>query len=683
MQKIKKVLQQKTAIFDNLARRWHQATGGGLVLLSPYGEVIRAYNGVEAIVQDVIDVSAVGQVEILPQARAIITPLKIHGELKGHLLSENSTPEQLPMLTWAADTFLEYLDSEQALQGMTDELIIAWDQLELVYRITHTLAENSNLIDALNSILSKVCNVIKVEMGFILFTYHDKLDCVTVGSKRLSELICQENFLHKLAKQAQVVLFNQQSSLREFWPQAPSYIFNFIGISITSDDKTPAALGLVNNKNRDFTAGDVKLITAVSEQIRATVNSFSLYHKLIAQERVRRELEIAAEIQESLLPKTLPEFRGLTIDVSSLPAFEVGGDFYDFVSPDEEHLTVIVGDVAGKGIPAAMFTSMVRTLLKIEALRSQEPHIILKRVNEVLWQDLWQAELFITVIVVTFDKKNGALMYANAGHVPGIIYHVKSNTSRLLKATSLPIGIFGYDAKTTQYVHLSPGDTLALYSDGISEAGNPAGERFGIKRIQRLVHQHADKSPGILKQVILKELADFQQMEAPSDDMTLAVVKCALEEVRPGKMRESKILKTIPFRYRADTTYLADVSRKVTTACRSLNNLPPDSKGDDFVYLVELAVSEICTNIIKHAYVGKTGDISGRIVLTDLGIQIDIYDQGNSFNPNAVPPPISDPMEPAEGGYGLHIVRQIMDIAEYEAGAQQGNHWRLVKYLPT
>ena len=121
----------------------------------------------------------------------------------------------------------------------------------------------------------------------------------------------------------------------------------------------------------------------------------------------------------------------------------------------------------------------------------------------------------------------------------------------------------------------------------------------------------------------------------------------------------------------------------MTTACRSLNSLPPDSKGDDFVYLVELAVSEICTNIIKHAYAGETGDISGRIVLTDLGIQIDIYDQGNSFNPNAVPPPISDPTDPAEGGYGLHIVRQIMDIAEYEAGAQQGNHWRLVKYLPT
>jgi hypothetical protein len=296
-------------------------------------------------------------------------------------------------------------------------------------------------------------------------------------SEQLAESVCRNVFWHKLAKQKQVVLFNRHNSLQKFWPEAPAHIFNFIGISVVTGNKTPAALGLVNKKNRNFTAGDVKLVTAVSEQIKAIIDSFRFYRELIVQERIRRELEIAAEIQESLLPKTLPEFRGLTIGVSSLPAFEVGGDFYDFISPDEAHLTVIVGDVAGKGVPAAMFTSMVRTLLKIEALHSQDPHTILQKVNEVLWQDLWQAELFITAIVVTFDKKNGALMYANAGHVPGIIYHAKSNTSRLLKATSLPIGIFGYASKTTQYVHLSPGDTLALYSDGVSEASNPAGEQ--------------------------------------------------------------------------------------------------------------------------------------------------------------------------------------------------------------
>jgi serine/threonine-protein kinase RsbW len=120
----------------------------------------------------------------------------------------------------------------------------------------------------------------------------------------------------------------------------------------------------------------------------------------------------------------------------------------------------------------------------------------------------------------------------------------------------------------------------------------------------------------------------------------------------------------------------------VTSACRSLENLPHDSRGDDFVYLVELAVSEIFTNIIEHAYAETQGMISGKITLTSVGVEIDVYDQGQGFNPNDVPPPISDPMDPSEGGYGLHIVRQIMDVAKYAVDTPTGNHWKLIKYLP-
>ncbi|RME42689.1 MAG: hypothetical protein D6796_14020, partial [Caldilineae bacterium] len=452
---------------------------------------------------------------------------------------------------------------------------------------------------------------------------------------------------------------------------------------ITSNSKNTATLGLLNKQPLPFNASDVKLVTAISEQLGAVIDNYQLQQELIARERVERELEIAAEIQDSLLPKNIPNVPGISMDASILPAYEVGGDFYDFIAADPNQLTIILGDVAGKGIPAAMFTSMVRTMLKTEAYHSQEPHIILKRVNDIIAHDLWQADLFITAFVATFDTKNNVLMYASAGHVPGIIYHAQSKTSRLLKATSLPLGIVGHAAKITQYVHLSPGDTLVLFSDGITDARNPQGEYFGLPRVQQLIHQHADKSPAILKQIILRTLSDFSQTSVATDDIALTVAKFLQEEPRIQPVQDWKVLQTIPFRYKADTIHLVDISRQVTNACRILENLPSDSRGDDFVYLVELAVSEICTNMIEHAYADFPGDITGQITLTNLGVQIDIYDQGRSFNPDAIPPPISDPMDPNEGGYGLHIVRQIMDIAEYEANTPQGNHWRLVKYLPT
>ena len=103
---------------------------------------------------------------------------------------------------------------------------------------------------------------------------------------------------------------------------------------------------------------------------------------------------------------------------------------------------------------------------------------------------------------------------------------------------------------------------------------------------------------------------------------------------------------------------------------------------DDFVYLVELAVSEICTNIIQHAYQAAGGKIRGSLTRLDNGIQIDLYDDGESFEPEAIPAPAHDPVSPHEGGYGLHIVRQIMDSVRYQANTPKGNHWRLIKYIP-
>jgi serine/threonine-protein kinase RsbW len=127
--------------------------------------------------------------------------------------------------------------------------------------------------------------------------------------------------------------------------------------------------------------------------------------------------------------------------------------------------------------------------------------------------------------------------------------------------------------------------------------------------------------------------------------------------------------------------YLSEISQQISATCRDLPSLPASSRGDDFIYLIELAISEICTNIIKHAYAGRKGEINGRVTLLNNGIQLDFYDHGSSFDPNTVPEPNLDPQHLPEGGYGLHIVRQIMDVVSYETEPAEGNHWHLIKFL--
>ncbi len=674
------ILEANKHLFIELATQWELATGEALLLLSLRGAQI--LNPALPTPPDV-NVDETGNLHLSPDSTGkTLVPILVENKRIGYLFSANHSPQFSPILEWVAKKLGTDLENEISLLSMTDELISSWNQLDLVYRITQIMAEKSNLQDALHSVLTEVTNVVKVETAFVLLRHHDaRVECVTAGVSLPPELQCPQLFLDNLIKTERLVVINNQSELHKIWMDAPDALRSFAGTFITTSHTT-ASLGLINKRDPMFTAGDVKLMTAITEQLGAIIDNFTLQQELILQERVGRELEIAAEIQESLLPKSVPDIEGLSIDVNSTPAYEVGGDFYDFVQTDDSHVTIAVGDVAGKGIPAAMFTSMVRTLLRVETFHNQEPHIIIKRVNEILHPDLSQAELFVTVFLATYNTKNNVLMYANAGHVPGIVYHAQSKTSRLLKATSLPIGIVAEDFRTTQYVHLAAGDTLVLYSDGVTEAKNPQGERFGLQRVQRLIHLHAEKSPHRLKQIILMNLSEFQGAELPADDVTLVVVKFS-KQVAPSEPRQAwEIIEVLPFEYQADTAYLTEISKRVTTACRSLENLPDDARGDDFIYLVELAVSEICTNMIEHSYVDKPGVINGNITLATGGVQIDVYDHGRSFNPNAVPPPMSDPMDPTEGGYGLHIVRQIMDVAEYQPQTEKGNHWRLIKYIP-
>lgn len=670
-------IKQNPQLFTALARQWHEATGTSLQLLAVDGSPMMPENG-DSPPESRIDAKA--GLQDTPSAMTV--PFYIQGEKVGYLYAPKVSPQFRPIFQWLAERFGVDLENEIALQSMTDELISAWNQLDLVYRITQTMAEKANLQDALNSILQEVTSVVKVETAFIILKHDEMVECVTAGVALPNELRCPQAFLEELIQNERLLVINDAATIRRMWAKSPPSLRNFAGTFITTSSNTVATLGLIN-KEVQFTAGDMKLMTAIAEQVGAIIDNFMLQQELIHQERVGRELEIAAEIQESLLPHDVPQFSGLAIDVNSTPAYEVGGDFYDFVQIDDTRLTVAVGDVAGKGIPAAMFTSLVRTMLRVEAFHSQEPHIVIKRVNEILNQDLSQAELFVTAFVATIDPKKNVLAYANAGHTPGIVYHAQSKTSRLLKATTLPIGIKHEEIRPTQYVHLSPGDTLVLYSDGVTEASNPNGERFGLQRVRDLIHRHADTSPTVLKHTILTHLADFQQTETTADDVTLVVIKFAGQSEEQKKARQAwEIQREIPFEYQADTAYLNDISNKVTAACRELQNLPEGPAGIDFVYLVELAVSEICTNMIEHSYAGQPGKIFGKITLATTGVQVDIFDQGESFNPDAVPPPISDPMDPSEGGYGLHIVRQIMDVAEYHPRTPQGNHWRLVKYLP-
>jgi sigma-B regulation protein RsbU (phosphoserine phosphatase) len=299
-----------------------------------------------------------------------------------------------------------------------------------------------------------------------------------------------------------------------------------------------------------------------------------------------------------------------------------------------------------------------------------------------LHQDLSRADSFVTVFVATIDTFEGTLSYASAGHMPAILWRADTHVMEQLKATSPPIGIVGYASDTSHTIKINSGDTIVFYTDGITEAQAPNGDFFGLNRLLYIVKSRANEPPEILQQYIQSEIGSFRRDSLSRDDATLLILKMLPQSETATPKYISTVIRTVEFSYPADIQYLTNISEEIISSCRQLPTLPSGPNADDFIYLIELAISEICTNVIKHAYASTDGAITGCITLLNNGVQLDFYDQGQSFDPNTVPQPNSDPHELAEGGYGLHIVRQIMDVVSYERHPELGNHWHLIKFLP-
>jgi sigma-B regulation protein RsbU (phosphoserine phosphatase) len=315
-------------------------------------------------------------------------------------------------------------------------------------------------------------------------------------------------------------------------------------------------------------------------------------------------------------------------------------------------------------------------------MRGESPHRIIQQANNVLHQDLSRADSFVTVLVATIDTYDGTLSYASAGHTPALLWRAATRTIEQLKATSPPIGIFGYQGEVAPSVPIYSGDTIVCYTDGITEAQAPNGDLFDLSRLLYIVRSRGNDPPEILQQYIQSEITSFRRDAMGQDDATLLIIKMLPQADVSTPKYISTVIKTLNFSYPADIQYLTNISEEIIHSCRQLPMLPTGPNADDFIYLIELAISEICTNIIKHSYAKQEGEIDARVTLLNNGVQLDFYDQGESFDPNTVPQPNSDPHQLVEGGYGLHIVRQIMDIVSYEIHPDYGNHWHLIKFLP-
>jgi PAS domain S-box-containing protein len=377
--------------------------------------------------------------------------------------------------------------------------------------------------------------------------------------------------------------------------------------------------------------------------------------QIFIQERLQHDLELAQQVQAGLLPRQVPTLQGFEFAARALPARYVGGDLYDFIPSDPNACHIVLADIAGKGVPAALLTSTARALLRAETEHETSPANILVNVNASIYEELKQAEMFITVFFARLDARIGTLTYASAGHTETLWWRYADRSCRPLPGTGLPLGIVADVSLDAETLLLRPGDVIVFYSDGITEAANPRDQLFGLDRLVATLRENWDVSASDLSQAIVQAVETFRDGADRSDDLTLVVLKA--------------LPRTVSFTSPATLDHLGEVMALLRQVALAY--------GSDFAYEMELASSEIVTNVIRHACRLPCAEIRGQIALLHDRIQLDLYDSGEPFDPQLVPEP--DLGEAHEGGYGLTIARQLADELDYTPGTPDGNHWRLVK----
>jgi phosphoserine phosphatase RsbU/P len=272
-----------------------------------------------------------------------------------------------------------------------------------------------------------------------------------------------------------------------------------------------------------FTEDHLKVLTTLASVAAIRVENARLLEEHLDQERYEREMQLAREIQQRFQPTAPPQIPGYELQGISFPSYEIGGDYYDFITRPDGRLAIALGDVSGKGTSAALLMSSLHSTMRSEVKHKGSTVEVVNGVNQYL-TDNTPPNRFVTLFYAELDSGTGKLDYVNAGHNPGILSHV-SGINEQLGPGGLPLGIMTDFEYRVGHTQLQPGDVLVIYSDGLVETQNPRGEEFGMLRLQDVIAKNRDRSAAGIRDKIEAALSAFAQGTSAGDDITLVILK--------------------------------------------------------------------------------------------------------------------------------------------------------------
>lgn len=416
-------------------------------------------------------------------------------------------------------------------------------------------------------------------------------------------------------------------------------------------------LELPRLKRRDEIGVLSKSFSVMLEKLKEHIET--LQHTTAEKEKIESELNIAHTIQMGMLPREFPLRTEFELFAMLDSAKAVGGDLYDFFFLDKDHLFMSVGDVSGKGVPASLFMTVVRTLFRSRTMDGQPLHQIMSLINKELCKDNPNV-MFVTMVSGIINLKTGTIELCNAGHNLPLIMDREGNVKRLSLFSAIPLGIEDYHGFRTEKIQLNPGDRLVLYTDGITEALNAKGDFYNEALLSGVLKEHhrADV-PTLVKQVV-SSIHGFAVGVEQADDITLLIL---------GYQKSSDsgegVIETKAIRIPNQLEQLHVIVQTIEEISRDWNISSKASME------LNLVLEEIYTNIVFYAFPDKNEHmIDIKFSLSSSGIlEVVIIDDGKYFDLIEASEEVKLDAALEErkvGGLGIHFVKQMMDEMSYE-----------------
>ncbi len=421
------------------------------------------------------------------------------------------------------------------LLAQVEELKSERESLLILQKISNTINSVLDSDKLLNLIMDMVVKELRAERGFLVLK-NAQGDLTFKAARNIDEeelSITETNLstsiVKKVIRTGEAILTSDAQADGRFQSQSITELklSSILCVPFTIKDKT---LGAVYVDNRFisglFTGKDLDFLVSFSHQAAIAIENALLYEELKDKERMEQELNIAARIQAGLLPKSHPEVKGIEVYGKMIPARKVGGDYYDYiVSPDNKQLSVVIGDVSGKGIPAGLVMVMARLVLNYFLREDKSTKEILLTTNRLL-KDNTEPFMFMSMLLARWDSESSKLVYTGAGHenlivcrqggelevIPagGVVLGVKDSIEDLLEEKELP---------------LESGDTVILYTDGATESISPASEMLELDGFLKMVKKHQNKPPREIVHSLLEDLRNFVGHGEQHDDITFTVLR--------------------------------------------------------------------------------------------------------------------------------------------------------------